>query len=96
MYLGRIVETGLGGGGAAAARAIPIRERCCRRCRRSMRQRKREIIRLQGELPSPVNPPSGCHFHPRCPEAMPLCRERYPEQTRTSATHEVRCHLYGK
>ena len=36
---------------------------------------KREVIRLQGELPSPVNPPSGCHFHPRCPNVMPECRQ---------------------
>ncbi len=58
-----------------------------------MQQLKREIIRLQGELPSPVNPPLGCHFHPRCPEAMPVCRQAYPEVTELSATHQVRCHL---
>jgi peptide/nickel transport system ATP-binding protein len=54
----------------------------------------RSVIRLRGELPSPVNPPSGCHFHPRCAEAMVQCRESYPNATAQSATHAVRCHLY--
>jgi peptide/nickel transport system ATP-binding protein len=56
----------------------------------------REVIRLEGELPSPVNPPSGCHFHPRCPKAMPECRERYPENFSLSATGSVACWLYKK
>jgi len=54
----------------------------------------REIIRLEGELPSPVNPPSGCHFHPRCPKAMAECRERYPENVALSGTRSVACWLY--
>jgi peptide/nickel transport system ATP-binding protein len=54
----------------------------------------REIIRLEGELPSPVNPPSGCHFHPRCPKAMAECRERYPENFALSETRGVACWLY--
>jgi peptide/nickel transport system ATP-binding protein len=56
----------------------------------------REVIRLEGELPSPVNPPSGCHFHPRCPKAMPECRERYPENFSLSGTRGVACWLYKK
>ncbi|MHB8345962.1 MAG: ABC transporter ATP-binding protein [Acidiferrobacterales bacterium] len=48
----------------------------------------------QGEAPSPVNPPSGCHYHPRCPQALPQCQTDYPMTTRISATHWVRCHLY--
>jgi peptide/nickel transport system ATP-binding protein len=55
---------------------------------------RREIIRVQGELPSPSNPPAGCHFHPRCAQAMPQCREDYPRDARISATHTVRCLLY--
>ncbi len=55
---------------------------------------KREIIRLQGDLPSPVDPPAGCHFHPRCPQAMERCREAYPGVSELSATHTARCHLY--
>jgi peptide/nickel transport system ATP-binding protein len=56
----------------------------------------REVIRLEGELPSPVNPPAGCHFHPRCPKAMPECREKYPENFSLSATRGVACWLYKK
>ena len=52
-------------------------------------------IRLPGETPSPANPPVGCHFHPRCPQAMDVCRQRYPESTGVSATHTVNCHLIG-
>lgn len=53
----------------------------------------RKFIRLEGELPSPANPPSGCHFAPRCSQAFAACA-RYPEVTNVSATHSVRCHLY--
>jgi peptide/nickel transport system ATP-binding protein len=55
---------------------------------------KREVIRLQGELPSPVNPPSGCHFHPRCPAAFAPCRASYPTAARFTGTHAANCHLY--
>lgn len=50
-------------------------------------------IHLPGETPSPAKPPAGCHFHPRCPQATALCRERYPAQTAVSPTHTVNCHL---
>ena len=50
---------------------------------------------VRGETPSPVNPPAGCHYHPRCPQAMPQCRTGYPEVSWTSRTHWVRCHLYS-
>ena len=53
------------------------------------------VIRLPGETPSPANPPQGCHFHPRCPQAMDVCRQRYPESTGLSASHSVSCHLRG-
>jgi peptide/nickel transport system ATP-binding protein len=48
---------------------------------------------LKGEIPSPENPPSGCHFHPRCPKAMKICREVYPDMIETD-TGRVACHLY--
>jgi peptide/nickel transport system ATP-binding protein len=54
-----------------------------------------EVIRLPGETPSPANPPSGCHFHPRCPQAMDVCRLNYPTVTGVSGTHTVSCHLAG-
>ncbi|MGB4062874.1 MAG: dipeptide ABC transporter ATP-binding protein [Azonexus sp.] len=53
------------------------------------------VIRLPGETPSPANPPSGCHFHPRCAQAMDVCRLRYPAVTGISGTHTVNCHLAG-
>jgi peptide/nickel transport system ATP-binding protein len=49
---------------------------------------------LTGDLPSPTAPPSGCHFHPRCRRAMPVCREQYPGASAFSATHTTHCHLY--
>lgn len=52
-----------------------------------------EVMRLAGEMPSPAQPPQGCHFHPRCPYAMPVCRLDYPETTQLSSTHQVHCHL---
>jgi peptide/nickel transport system ATP-binding protein len=53
----------------------------------------RAYVKLEGELPSPANPPSGCHFAPRCAHAMPVCAQ-YPQTIQLSATHGVRCHLY--
>ena len=53
-----------------------------------------EEMVLSGEMPSPLNPPRGCHFHPRCPFAMPICREVAPAVTRTGSSHTVSCHLY--
>jgi peptide/nickel transport system ATP-binding protein len=55
---------------------------------------QRQAVRAAGDLPSPANPPQGCHFHPRCPHVMPVCRERYPQASGT--THVVHCHLYGE
>jgi peptide/nickel transport system ATP-binding protein len=91
MYLGRIVERGTAAEvldnprhpyTAALLSAVPVVDG------------KREIIRLSGELPSAVNPPSGCHFHPRCPEAMPECRQIYPAPSALSRTRTVNCLLY--
>jgi oligopeptide/dipeptide ABC transporter ATP-binding protein len=53
-----------------------------------------EEMVLSGEMPSPLNPPRGCHFHPRCPFAMPICREVAPAVTRAGSSHTVSCHLY--
>ncbi len=54
---------------------------------------QREYIRLSGDLPSPANPPQGCHFAPRCKDAIAICRERYPLPAGVSPTHVVHCHL---
>jgi peptide/nickel transport system ATP-binding protein len=91
MYLGRIVERGtvdevLGDPKhpytEALLSAVPVIDG------------KRSIIRLSGELPSPANPPAGCHFHPRCPKALPECREAYPEAVQLGRTRSVNCLLY--
>ncbi|MGH8641262.1 MAG: oligopeptide/dipeptide ABC transporter ATP-binding protein [Burkholderiales bacterium] len=94
MYLGRIVERGkveevLGNPRhpytQALLSAVPVIDPAS----------KRKIIRLQGDLPSPVTPPPGCHFHPRCPEFFGPCRQEYPGESRVSETHAAHCHLYG-
>ncbi|MBE0439440.1 MAG: ABC transporter ATP-binding protein [Gammaproteobacteria bacterium] len=54
----------------------------------------KEYIRLEGELPSPANPPQGCHFHQRCPKVMAKCLEHYPTITTLENGQEVRCFLY--
>ena len=93
MYLGRIVERGRTEEvlenpqhpyTRALLSAVPVLDRAA----------KREVIWLQGDLPSPVHPPSGCHFHPRCPEAMPQCKDIYPGKSCFTATHCAHCHLY--
>jgi oligopeptide/dipeptide ABC transporter ATP-binding protein len=53
-----------------------------------------EEIILSGEVPSPINPPAGCHFHPRCPFAMQQCAEVEPEAKEIAPNHMVACHLY--
>lgn len=55
------------------------------------RRRKHEI--LKGEVPSPINPPPGCRFHPRCPYAMDTCRKEVPELVDIGRKHQVACHL---
>ena len=54
----------------------------------------REELILTGEVPSPINPPSGCHFHPRCPFAMPQCARIEPDDKAIGPAHTVACHLY--
>ena len=51
-------------------------------------------IRLKGDVPSPITPPLGCHFHPRCPRAMEKCCRAYPSEFRFSETHSACCWLY--
>jgi len=51
---------------------------------------------LEGDVPSPINPPEGCHFHPRCPLATDICRQTYPEATEPAEGRIVRCHHVGE
>jgi peptide/nickel transport system ATP-binding protein len=57
--------------------------------------RKRAFTGVSGEIPSPLNPPPGCHFHPRCPHAMPICRQVAPKLTEITPGHRSACHLNG-
>lgn len=57
---------------------------------------QREEIIITGEIPSPLNPPSGCRFHPRCPFVMPICSEVEPPLLQVDTGHQVSCHLYAK
>jgi peptide/nickel transport system ATP-binding protein len=55
--------------------------------------RKRQFTAITGEIPSPLDPPSGCHFHPRCPHATAKCREAAPQLRQIAAAHRSSCHL---
>ena len=92
MYLGQIVETASGDTVYQDPRhpytqslisAIPVPDPTM----------KKERIILSGDVPSPIAPPSGCHFHPRCPARFEPCAETAPELRETTTEHSVRCHL---
>lgn len=57
-------------------------------------KQKKERIILKGDIPSPLNPPSGCVFHTRCPYAMEICKQLEPEIKEQAQGHSVACHLY--
>ena len=91
MYLGRIVEQGP----VAAVLRQPRHPytRALLAAVPTLDRPMAEAALLPGELPSPVNPPAGCHFHPRCPQAQPTCREAYPLPRTVAAGHTVQCIL---
>jgi oligopeptide/dipeptide ABC transporter ATP-binding protein len=55
---------------------------------------KRDRLSIKGEIPSSIDPPSGCRFHPRCPESMETCSRTRPELREVENGHQVACHLY--
>lgn len=57
---------------------------------------KKERIILKGDLPSPVDPPSGCRFHTRCPSCMEICKQHVPIFREVEPGHEVACHLFDE
>lgn len=59
-------------------------------------KKKKERIILNGDVPSPINPPSGCTFHTRCKDCMQICKEKKPEFIELENGHKVACHLYSK
>lgn len=91
MYLGRVVETGTAATifenpnhpyTAALLAEVPRIDR-----------RHRAFSPVKGEIPSPMNPPAGCHFHPRCPYAMDRCRLERPALRNLENEHQSACHL---
>ncbi|MDT3706730.1 MAG: ABC transporter ATP-binding protein [Thiobacillus sp.] len=91
MYLGRIVEHGAAADVLRAPRH-PYTQALVSAVPRIEPHAGDGIIRLAGDQPSPLNPPSGCHFHPRCPHAGEICRQTYPDRTDLGNGHWVRCH----
>jgi len=93
MYLGKVVETATHDNlygdprhpyAEALLSAIPVAD---------PRHDKKRII-LEGDVPSPIHPPSGCRFHPRCPQRMDICSENQPELKDLGDGHRVSCFLY--
>jgi oligopeptide/dipeptide ABC transporter ATP-binding protein len=94
MYLGRIVEMTdkttlfempLHPYTEALLEAVPIPK---------ARSRRRKRVILTGDVPSPINPPSGCHFHTRCLYAMTRCRHEVPALREVTPGHLASCHLH--
>jgi peptide/nickel transport system ATP-binding protein len=93
MYLGRVVES-------ASAEEIfrapnhPYTQALLRQVPR-LDARRTKFQPIVGEIPSPLSPPSGCHFHPRCPHAKAVCREQVPQLRAIGSGHLSACHLNG-
>jgi peptide/nickel transport system ATP-binding protein len=58
-------------------------------------RRRREFAPIKGEIPSPLAPPTGCHFHPRCPHAMERCSREVPALREIASDRFSACHLNG-
>jgi oligopeptide/dipeptide ABC transporter ATP-binding protein len=93
MYLGKIVESGEAQALVRAPKHPYTRALFSAALPSSPDERQEEII-LTGEVPSPLRPPPGCHFHPRCPSAMERCKRQAPELAHVEG-RLVACHLYS-
>ncbi len=91
MYLGRVVESAPTDEIFARANH-PYTQALLKQVPR-LETRKTRFKPIVGEIPSPLDPPSGCHFHPRCPHAMPRCREQAPALREVAPGHLAACHL---
>lgn len=93
MYVGQVVESADRKGVFGGPRH-PYTQALLSAVPRADPRRKKARIVLQGDVPSPLNPPSGCRFHTRCPLAHARCRAEVPAAHTISADHHVACHLY--
>ncbi len=93
MYLGKLVEVGplktiytapLHPYTKALMDAVPVPDP----------RQKRDRLILKGEIPNPIDPPSGCRFHPRCPYAKKVCAEQEPQMKEVEENHRVACHMF--
>jgi len=91
MYLGRVVEIGP---------TIELHQHPNHPYTRALLaevprldRRRRDYTPIRGEIPSPLAPPTGCHFHPRCPQAMPRCAQQAPALRELAAGRWSACHL---
>lgn len=91
MYCGKLVEVGPAGA-IASAPMHPYTQMLFASVLTPERSDAWEAADLTGEPASPINPPSGCRFHPRCPQAVPQCRQELPI-VRTVQGRQIRCHL---
>ncbi len=94
MYLGRIVEEGTTMELFETAKH-PYTQALLSAVPQFVKKTNTQKIILEGDVPSPINPPNGCHFHPRCRHVMEICRNQYPGITSLTATHYCKCHLYA-
>ncbi len=94
MYLGRIVEIGATDEifknpthpyTRALLSAVPVPDPAAQRHR----------LPIEGDVPSPINPPPGCHFHPRCPDCIDVCRAESPKLVYLTPTHRAACHVHA-
>ena len=93
MYLGRIVEIA-GYDQLYEKRCHPYTEALLSAIPQVSPTDQGERIHLEGEVPSPSNPPEGCRFHTRCPKACERCGKESPELKEIEEGHFVACHLY--
>lgn len=91
MYLGRVVESARAED--VFARANHPYTQALLASAPKLEVRKTEFFAVQGEIPSPLHPPSGCHFHPRCPHATQRCKIEKPALKEVAPQHNAACHL---
>jgi peptide/nickel transport system ATP-binding protein len=91
MYLGRVVESAP----AAEVFARPNHPYTAALLASApkLEMKKTAFVAIKGEIPSPLHPPPGCHFHPRCPHAMQRCKEERPRLRELAPSHFAACHL---